>query len=282
MSATMTTLQEKRTLSFWQNLVADIREKPEFVLAPAAFIVVVGGWELAVRLFHIPKIVLPPPSQVAVALYTAFRTPAFLHSTWVTLYETLFGFALGAVLGLFLGVIISQFKLLESTLYPYVVAFQTLPKVSIAPIIVIWFGYGLTSKVVITATMSFFPLLANTIAGLRATHQDERDLLTAFTASKWQLFWMLKMPTALPYIFVGFDLAIILAVIGAIVGEFVGSFEGLGYLILQRTFQMDVSGMFAIFIVLSVLGTALHLIVQFIQRKVVFWTEVESERVIGA
>jgi NitT/TauT family transport system permease protein len=277
-----TTTKRSPVRNLLRQVTAAVRERPQIVLSPIAFLVVVGGWELSVRLFHIQKIVLPPPSMVAVSLYNSLQSAVFLHSIWVTMYETLLGFAVGATLGLCLGIVISQFKILESTLYPYVVAFQTLPKVSIAPIIVIWFGYGLTSKVVITATMSFFPLLANTLAGLGSTRQEDRELLTAFTASRWQLFWMLKMPTALPYIFVGLDLAIILSVIGAIVGEFVGAYEGLGYLIMQRIFQMDVSGMFAIFIVLSVLGTAMHFIVQAIQRRVVFWTQPESERVIGA
>ena len=161
-------------------------------------------------------------------------------------------------------------------------AFQTLPKVAIAPIIVIWFGYGIESKVVITATIAFFPLLANTIAGLRATQTEQLELMVAFTASRWQIFRMIKVPQALPYIFVGLDVAIILSVIGAIVGEFVGSQAGLGYLILQRNFTMDMAGVFAVLTILVVMGLGLHYAVQFAQRHIVFWIEPETERVIGA
>src|SRR5690606_34953635 len=139
-----------------------------------------------------------------------------------------------------------QFPLLERTLYPYVVAFQTIPKVAIAPIIVIWFGYGISSKIVITATIAFFPALANTIAGLRATPPEQLELLVAYTATRWQVFWKVKVPQALPYIFVGLDVAIVLSIIGAIVGEFVGARAGLGYLIMQANFSMDMARTFAI------------------------------------
>jgi NitT/TauT family transport system permease protein len=171
---------------------------------------------------------------------------------------------------------------MERTLYPYIVAFQTLPKVAIAPIIVIWFGYGVTSKIVITATIAFFPLLANTIVGLRAVPQEQVELMVAFTASRWQVFWKARIPQALPYIFVGLDVAIVLSVIGAIVGEFVGAQAGLGYLILQKNFNMDMSGVFAILIVLSVFGIGLHMLVNAVQRRVVFWMESSTDRVMGA
>ena len=135
---------------------------------------------------------------------------------------------------------------------------------------------------VITATIAFFPLLANTIVGLRAVSRDQVELMVAFTASRWQIFWKARVPQALPYIFVGLDVAIVLSVIGAIVGEFVGAQAGLGYLILQRNFTMDMAGVFAILIVLSLMGIGLHMIVAAIQRRVVFWMESSSERVIGA
>jgi NitT/TauT family transport system permease protein len=200
----------------------------------------------------------------------------------VTFYETLAGFVLGSAFGLVLGALIGQFPLLERTLYPYVVAFQTLPKVAIAPIIVIWFGYGVSSKIVITATIAFFPLLANTIVGLRAVPTEQIELMVAFTASRWQIFRKARLPQALPYIFVGLDVAIVLSVIGAIVGEFVGAQAGLGYLILQRNFNMDMAGVFAILIILSVMGIGLHMLVNAVQRRVVFWMESASDRVIGA
>ena len=152
---------------------------------------------------------------------------------------------------------------------------------AIAPIIVIWFGYGVSSKIVITATIAFFPLLANTIMGLRATPHDQIEMLMSYTASRWQVFTMIRLKQALPYIFVGLDVAIVLSVIGAIVGEFVGAKAGLGYLILQRNFSMDMAGVFAILVVLSLMGVGLHAAVRAIQKRVVFWLE-DDDRIMGA
>lgn len=259
-----------------------LRERPELLLSVLLFVVIIGGWELLVRVLNIPPIIFPPPSAVIVSLINSLGSPSFLYHFWITFYETIAGFAVGAVIGLLLGGVIGQFPLLERTLYPYVVAFQTVPKVAVAPIIVIWFGYGVTSKVVITATIAFFPVLANTIVGLRATPPDQLELLIAYTANRWQTFWKVKVPQALPYIFVGLDVAIVLSVIGAIVGEFVGAQAGLGYLIMQRNFSMDMAGTFAILVVLSVMGMALHGLIQAVQRRVVFWMEPAEDRVTGA
>lgn len=265
-------------MTWWDRL----RQKPEVPLSILLFVVIVGGWEAAVRVFDIPKIIVPAPSAVAVALWQTFQSGDMLPQFAVTAYETLAGFVLGAAFGLVTGALVSQFPLLERTLYPYIVAFQTLPKVAIAPIIVIWFGYGTSSKVVITATIAFFPLLANTIVGLRAVPQEQVELMVAFTASRWQVFRKARVPQALPYIFVGLDVAIVLSVIGAIVGEFVGSQAGLGYLIMQKNFNMDMPGVFAILIVLSVFGIGLHMAVNAVQRRVVFWMDSATDRVMGA
>jgi NitT/TauT family transport system permease protein len=264
------------------SLVARMRARPEILLAIALFVVIVGGWELVVRVGDIPPIIVPAPSSVLLSLIDSLQSPRFLADLWITFFETMAGFAVGAASGLILGALIGQFPLLEGTLYPYVVAFQTIPKVAIAPIIVIWFGYGVSSKVVITATIAFFPVLANTIVGLRATPADQLELLLAYTADRWQVFWKVKMYQALPYIFVGLDVAIVLSVIGAIVGEFVGSQAGLGYLIMQRNFSMDMAGTFSILVVLSVMGMVLHAFVQFVQRRVVYWMEPSHDRTMGA
>ena len=263
----------------WQ---AAIVRKPELPLSILLFVVIIGGWELAVRVFDVPKIVVPAPSSVAVALWQTTLSGDMAAHFGVTFYETMAGFVLGSLFGLATGALVGQFPLLERTLYPYIVAFQTLPKVAVAPIIVIWFGYGVTSKIVITATIAFFPLLANTIVGLRAVPQEQVELMVAFTATRWQVFRKARIPQALPYIFVGLDVAVVLSVIGAIVGEFVGSQSGLGYLILQKEFNMDMSGVFAILIVLSAMGIGLHMLVNAVQRRVVFWMESATDRVMGA
>jgi NitT/TauT family transport system permease protein len=157
-----------------------------------------------------------------------------------------------------------------------------MPKVAIAPLFVLWFGFGVTSKIIITAAIVFFPVLANTIVGLRSAPRDQVDLMTAFTASQWHIFRMVRVPHALPFIFVGLDIGIVLAVIGAIVGEFVGAQAGLGYLIMQRNFSMDASGVFAILIVLSIIGIVLHSAMRFVARRVIFWTDTHSDLSRGA
>jgi NitT/TauT family transport system permease protein len=273
---------QKVPLTFRQRFARLYRERPEAILTPVSFVLIIGGWELLTIIFKIPRIVLPAPSAVVRSLYNLVTGGELLRHFGVTLYETLAGFFLGGVTGLLLGALVSQFHIFEKTIYPYIVAFQTLPKVAIAPIIIIWAGYGLTSKIIITAMIAFFPLLVNTIAGLHATEPEYTEMLTAFTASKWQIFRIVKVPMALPFIFAGLNMAGVLSVIGAIVGEFVGAREGLGYLILIRNFQLDMPGVFAILIVLSLMGIGMHLIITGVQKRVVFWSKPEVERIIGA
>ena len=250
----------------------DVGTRGVELIAFVGFLLFVGVWEGLVRLFDVQPIILPAPSAVAVAFYEGLASGSLPRHLAVTLYETLAGFALGAVFGLLLGALIAQSRLLQRVIYPYIVAFQTLPKVAIAPLMVVWFGYGLTSKVVITATIAFFPVLANTIAGLRAVPPEQLELMTAFLANRRQVLLKLRVPLALPYILVGLDVAAVLAVIGAVVGEFVGAREGLGFLILQKNFNLDTASVFAILIVLGLMGVGLHLAMQYVQRRVLFWT----------
>jgi NitT/TauT family transport system permease protein len=154
--------------------------------------------------------------------------------------------------------------------------------VAIAPIVIIWLGFGYNSKIAITAMIVFFPVVVNTMTGLRATDPQYLEMLTAFTATKWQAFRIVKVPMALPYIFAGLDIASVLGVIGAIVAEFVGARAGLGYLILHRMFMMDMPTVFATLIVLSLMGYLMHMAVVAIRRKVVFWTEEQAEVVASA
>jgi NitT/TauT family transport system permease protein len=247
--------------------------KDSRLASPAVLIVFLILWEAIVRLLDVPKILLPPPSAVAAALWRDVTSGFLLPHVLVTLWEIASGFAIGAGIGVLLGVAIGQSAFLERVFYPYVVAFQTVPKVAIAPIIVIWFGYDMTSKIIITATISFFPVLANSIVGLRSTPRDQIEMLRACTATEWQIFRMARLPQALPFIFVGLDVAIVVSVIGAIVGEFVGAKAGLGYVILQKNFTFDIAGVFAILIVLSLIGILLHWAVISVRRRLLFWAE---------
>jgi len=259
-----------------------MKQRSDLPLTLLLAVLFLGGWQWAIWFFAIPPIVIPAPLAVLRALRDGIANGELPAHFMVTFGEVLMGFVAGAVLGLAWGVVIGLFPLMERVVYPYIVAFQTVPKVAIAPIIVIWFGYGMTSKVVITATIAFFPVLANTIVGLRAAPRDQVELMIALTATRWQIFRLVRFPQALPYIFVGLDVAIVLAVIGAIVGEFVGAQAGLGYLILQRDFNLDMAGVFAILLILSALGIGLHLLVTGLQRHIVFWMDNPVDRTVGA
>src|SRR5438067_5388805 len=149
--------------------------------------------------------------------------------------------------------------------------FQSMPKVALAPLIIVWFGLGLTSKVVNAALVAFFPLMVNTIVGLRSAEEDKVNLMKSLAATRTQIFWMLQLPNALPYIFAGLEIAMIFALIGAIVAEFVGAQSGLGMLIQSMNFTMDVAGQFSVLLILSILGLLLNTLVMQVRRRVLFW-----------
>ncbi|ROO88281.1 NitT/TauT family transport system permease protein [Actinocorallia herbida] len=258
----------------------DLRERPEIVLVPAVFVVVLLGWEFLLEPLGVEEFVLPRPSQIYASLVTQMSDAMFWTHLWVTLKESLLGYAIGVALAMVLGMLISQIRLVERTLMPYIVAFQTVPKVALAPLFVVWFGFGLTSKVVMAAVISFFPMLVNVIEGLRSADPDRIQMLKVFGASRMQVFRMVRLPTALPFIFAGLDIGIVFAILGAVVGEFIGAKEGLGYLLLQTNYNFDMPGMFAVLVVLSVMGLIAHFIIRLIQKKVAFWAD--DNQVIGA
>jgi NitT/TauT family transport system permease protein len=229
------------------------------------------AWEGGIRLLDVQQLLLPAPSAVAKALYDGITSGQLVRHFGVTLFETAAGFIVGALCGLLLGGLIAQSARLERLIYPYVIGFQTVPKVAIAPLIVIWFGYGLSAKVVIAATIAFFPVLANTIAGLRSAPEDQIELMAAFMATKSQTLWKVRVPQALPYILVGLDVAAVLAVIGAVVGEFVSAKEGLGFYILQAGFALDTPGVFAALTLLAVMGILIHIGMRALRRRLLYW-----------
>jgi NitT/TauT family transport system permease protein len=228
-------------------------------------------WEGAVRAFHVPGFILPPPSQVGLALYRGAVSGIYLQHLWITLAETLLGFALGSAVAFVLGTGLAASRTVEYFLYPYIVMFQSMPKVALAPLVVVWFGLGLTSKVVSAALIAFFPLLVNTVVGLRSADEDRVDLMRSLGASQMQIFRMLRLPSALPFIMAGLEVAIVFALVGSIVAEFVGAEAGLGMLIQSRNFSMDVAGEFAILFILAVIGLLLNAALVFVRRRVLFW-----------
>ena len=233
-------------------------------------------WEALVRLFDVPAYILPAPSSIFTALYRGLTSRIYLDNIWITLVETILGFLLGAVLAFTFGTAVALSRSIEYFLYPFIVMFQAMPKVALAPLIIVWFGLGLTSKVVNAALVAFFPLMVNTIVGLRSADEDRVNLMRSLAATPLQIFWMLQLPNALPYIFAGLEIAMIFALIGAIVAEFVGAQAGLGMLIQSMNFSMDVAGQFSVLLILSILGLCLNSVIVGIRRRVLFWDEREK------
>jgi len=259
---------------------AFIRERPHLPLVPLVLVVVVLAWEGIVRIWRIPEFLVPAPSAIGRALMAGLTSRLYVDHFGVTLYESLLGFLIATAAGIACGTVIAQFRVVERTLYPYLVALQTLPKIAIAPLLIVWLGFGITSKVVIAALVAFFPILVNVIVGLKTVDASKLDLMRSLDASRWQTFRYVTFPNALPFVFAGLDIAIVFSVLGAIVGEFVGSQRGLGNLILQFHTSLDIAGMFAVLLLLAALGVGLHLLIQAIQRRVIFWSQ--ADHVVGA
>jgi NitT/TauT family transport system permease protein len=248
-----------------------LARRPEVILIPVLFVILVGAWEAICYFGKVPSYLVPTPTQIFRAFIGGVSSGVYISNALYTLTEALGGFLIAAVLGLVLGALIAQSRLVEKTLYPYLITIQTTPKVAIAPLFVIWFGFGITSKIIIAATVAFFPILVNVIAGLRAIDPEKIELMRSLNASRAQIFRMAQLPNALPIIFAGLQVAVVFSILGAIVGEFVGSKAGLGNLILQANTNLDTAGVFGPLMCLSIMGISLHMAMTWLQRKLVFW-----------
>jgi NitT/TauT family transport system permease protein len=254
------------------------RARAALVLLVLALIL--GLWQGLAASGLMPAFILPAPGSVAAALARGVSDGVILGNALVTLGESLAGFAIGCAAALLLGGLIAHSAWFRVGLYPYVVAFQAVPKVAVAPLVVVWFGFGLSSKVVMAALVSFFPVVVNVIAGLDGADAGHLELMRSVCASRWQTFAWVRWPASLPYLFAGLKVSLVFSLIGAVVGEFVGAKRGLGMLVAQMQFQMDTAGVFAALIVLSVLALGLHLLLSWVDRRVVFWTQ--SGPTVGA
>jgi NitT/TauT family transport system permease protein len=245
---------------------------------PGAISVIAGfiAWQLAVTYLHIPNYVLPKPSAVLTALIDGLGgDPTSRTSFWYHLYDTMkatvAGFLIGCVLGVTIAAIMAEFKLAERALLPYVVGLQSLPKVAIAPLFVIWFGYQIESKMAMSATLTLFPVLLNALQGFVSVDRDRIELLASVDASRWQIFRLIKVPSALPLLFAGFNLGIIYALLGTLVAEFMGAQRGVGVIMTQLQSVSDTAGVFALLVMLAVLGYILIETMRYLQRRIVFW-----------
>ena len=245
-------------------------------LLPALLILaLLGLWQLACSLgviadaLSLEDFLVPSPSEIATSLWE--NRSLLAENAWVTLREILFGIAAAFVVGVGFAVFMHRWQVLRDAAYPLVVASQTIPIVVISPILVVWFGYGLTAKVVIVALICFFPITVNALDGLRSVDPESVKMMRSLGASRWQCFWRAEAPAALPSLFTGVKIAVVVAPIGAVFAEWSGSSSGLGHLIQSDTAYYLVDRQFATVFVLSALALILIGIVALVERRVVTW-----------
>lgn len=242
------------------------RPGKEIVLSCLLLLVLVAGWEMIVRVRRIPPLIVPAPTVVWESLVAHTRSGFLFAHVGVTLSEIVLGFLAGCVFGIGLGIGVALSPLLRGVLHPYLIASQAMPKLALAPIFVMWFGYGILPKVLITALIAFFPLFENTVAGLNEVDRDALELFRALRATPWQTLWWLRLPNGVPFVVAGLKVAMVLSIVGAVVAEYVGANRGLGALIISSQGMMDTPLMFAVFVVLVLLGVMLYEVVVLLER----------------
>ncbi len=244
-----------------------------FILVFFSIAVFVLLWEAAVSLGDFPAFILPGPSLVWKRFIQVLQDGSLLRHSLVTLGEVLTGLVLGVITSTVLGYLLAKSRTVERILSPYIVASQSVPVVAIAPLLVIWFGPGLFSKVLISALIVFFPVLVNTVVGLRSVSDDLRDLMRSLQATRWQTFALLELPAALPVFLGGLRIGATLSVIGAVVGEFVGADRGLGFMINRARGQYDTALVFVAVLMLVFMAVALYGAVVFLEMRWLSWRE---------
>lgn len=240
------------------------------VLRPAWLVLsLVLLWDLLIRLFKIPPYLIPTPWSVAQQLGKEW--PMLAKESLPTLYATLAGFAASAIVGVPIAMWIAYSRVVESFVYPLLVFSQSIPKVAIAPLFVVWFGFGLIPKVIAAFMLGFFPVVVSTVQGFKSVEGDVIDLARSMGAGPLKVFLKFRLPHALPAIFSGLKVSVTLAVVGAVVGEFVGSNSGLGYVLQKATGTFDLPLMFAALVILSMIGVLLFLVLELVERWLMPW-----------
>jgi NitT/TauT family transport system permease protein len=250
-------------------------------IKPLIFLLIlIVGWDLAIRVFKIPPYQIPAPYDVLVTLYQEW--PNLLAQAWPTTVATLWGFALSAAFGIPVAMLIAGSKTVEDYVYPLLVFSQSIPKIAIAPLFVVWFGFGLLPKVLSAFLLGFFPVVVSAVQGFKSVDPDMVDLARAMQGSRFRVFCAVNLPHAMPAIFSGLKVSITLAVVGAVVGEFVGSNSGIGYVLQRSIGTFDLPTMFAALVILALLGVVLFWAVDRIERFVIPWHVSQREDIIFA
>ena len=236
-----------------------------------------AGWELICRTSGISELVLPAPSVVLRTLWSGLATGYLLPHIWLTSAEMLLGLATGCAIGFLCGIVLGETESVRRVLYPYIIASQVVPKLALVPLFIVWFGFGMTSTVVITALICFFPLLENTMTGIHHIDPQKRELFRMLGATRLQTLFRLKIPSGLPVILAGVRVAVVLALVGAVVAEFIAGRAGLGAMIIASQGMMDSPLMFALLVVITALGMVFYqttlLVEQWLLRRHLKGTE---------
>ena len=250
----------------------------EALQLPLSAVVLLLAWEAVVRWSEVPIYILPPPSAIASSLWDILGSNLLYENAATTFFEALCGFAIAVVLGILFAVLITESATCARIIYPYFAGLQSMPKVAIAPLVVIWFGFGLSSKIVLAALLAFFPMLVNAVEGLRAADAGRLKLMRALDASRWQTLRHVRLPYAMPFFLAGIELAGIYSMLGALVGEFVGAQKGIGYWLMAMNMNVDTSGSFALLLLLALYGICLQRLVAAIRRRSLFWAQADQGR----
>jgi NitT/TauT family transport system permease protein len=242
-----------------------------WISTAVAFVLTIIVWKLVIAVFDVSPFVLPQPEDVLSGIKDLVNSNGFWSDLKTTLIETLVGFGIALVLGIAGGTLLGRVAWLEQALRPVIVASQVVPKVALIPLFIIWFGFGVTSKIIIVALLSFFPILLNVILGVRSVDAGQRDVMRSLNATRWQTFRRLEYPSTLPYILAGMEVGIVFAVVGAVVGEYLGGDKGLGYRIVTSLNNLQAETLFAVIVVLTLFGFLLYLAVVALKRFLIPW-----------
>ncbi|MGY1838768.1 MULTISPECIES: ABC transporter permease [unclassified Modestobacter] len=242
-----------------------------WISTPIMLILLIGSWQFAVSVVGVSEFILPAPLAVWDSLVDLLSSSAVYRDIWITLAEVLIGFGIALIVGMAVGAVLGRVLWLERAVQPALVALQVVPKVAFIPIFVIWFGFGMTSKIIMAAILAFFPIMLNVMLGVRSVDRGHRDVMRGLGASRWATFKSLELPSTLPYVFAGAEVGIVFAVIGAIVGEYLGGSEGLGHLVVSSLNALNAPQLFAVIVLLALMGSLLYLAVTTTKRLVIPW-----------
>lgn len=241
----------------------------ERLLPPLGILGFLLIWELTVRWLEVPTYLLPTPTDIVGAIIDDWSD--LLYNSWVTTYEMLLGYGLSIVIAIPLAIAITISPRFDRFITPLLLVSQTVPKIAIAPLFLVWFGFGALPKILVAFLISFFPIVIDTAVGLRSVPPEMVDLVRSMGAGRLQIFWRIRLPASLPYMFSGLKVAATLAVVGAVVGEFVGADKGLGYLLLVANSYLNTPLLFAAIVALTIIGMVLFYVIEYLETKLLPW-----------